>query len=137
MRGFGEGANDNGDGSRYLFASDAKNYTWLGEETLREGEGKSRDRKGEGKNCNGLVTCFFFFFRSPHLSRGRRHGGRGGERILDRDVLPPSSPSSSPLSLRPLILLHFDVVSSRSVIFIIFFRLFPFFENSCQEETGE
>lgn len=37
-------SNDNGDGSRYLFASDAKNYTWSGEETLRGRGGKPRQR---------------------------------------------------------------------------------------------
>lgn len=85
----------------------------------------------ERKNCNGLVTLFFFFFfilffRAPPIYHA---DDDGGGRILDRDVLLPL-PSS--MSLRPLILLHFrtDVVSSRSVIFIIFFRFF-FFLNSC------
>lgn len=79
----------------------------------------------ERKNCNGLVTLFFFFFfilffRAPPIYHA---DDDGGGRILDRDVL---LPLLSSMSLRPLILLHFriDVVSSRSVIFIIFFRFF-------------
>lgn len=78
----------------------------------------------ERKNCNGLVTLFFFFFFLFFRVLPIYHADDdGGGRILDRDVL---LPLLSSMSLRPLILLHFrtDVVFSRSVIFIIFFRFF-------------
>lgn len=42
--------NDNGDGSRYLFASDAKNYTSLGEEALK-GKKTATETEEQRKNC--------------------------------------------------------------------------------------
>lgn len=49
----------------------------------------------------------------------------GGERILDRDVLPPTP---SPMSLRPLILLHFEpMLYPRDPLSLSLSFVLPFF----------
>lgn len=73
---YAKNSNDNGDGSRYLFASDAKNYTWSGEETLRGGRGgKSRDGEEELQWSRNFV--FFFFFVPPIYHADDDAVGRG------------------------------------------------------------
>lgn len=120
-------SNDNGDGSRYLFASDAKNYTWSGEETLR-GRGESRDREEELQWSRNFVFFFLFFIFScaPHLSRGRR---RGWKNPGPRCFTPPSL-LDVPSTLDP------PPFSNRCCILAIrylyhFLSFFFFFENSC------